>query len=332
MESPHPSAPAPDTPEAPELTVTTGRLEPGLLRDLRALAEAAEAADGNPPFSDQTWVELRAAEDPERVRTVTAWLDHAPGREGELAGAAVAVLPEPGAGPGAPGVLELVVHPNCRCQGVATAMARELSAQPAPAPLQAWAHGSHAAAARLAEQFGYAPVRELLRLRLTHHSPEDPVWREDVPAGVTIRAFVPGRDDAAWLAANAAAFAHHPEQGSLDQADLDARKAEPWFDPAGFLLAVDGAGELLGFHWTKVHPGVDGHAPLGEVYVIGIVPSAQGRGLGRVLTVAGIRHLQRRGVDAVMLYVDADNTAAVELYRKLGFTRWDTDVMYAPSR
>ncbi|MDI3331464.1 MAG: mycothiol synthase [Micrococcus sp.] len=322
----------PEALEAPALTVSAGRLDARMLRDLRALADAAEAADGNPPFSDQTWVELRTTDDPDRVRTVTAWLDHAPGREGELAGAAVAVSPEHGAGPHAAGVLELVVHPNCRSQGVATAMARELSDLLTSTPMQAWAHGNHAAAARLAEQLGYTPVRELLRLRLTHQADADAAaWNEDLPEGVTIRSFVPGADDAAWLEANAAAFAHHPEQGSLDQTDLDARKAEPWFDPAGFLLAVDADGSVLGYHWTKIHPGLDGHPPLGEVYVIGVVPQAQGRGLGRLLTVLGIRYLQRQGVAAVMLYVDSDNSSAVKLYRRLGFTRWDTDVMYAPA-
>jgi mycothiol synthase len=323
--------------ESSSLTTNAGRLDAGLLRDLTALADAAESADGNPPFSDQTWVELRTTDDPDRVHTVTAWLDHGDGRDGELAGAAVAISPEHGAEPGTPGVLELVVHPNCRSQGVATALAQEIKGR--PGPLHAWAHGNHEAAARLAEQFGYAPVRELLRLRLTHQmSPDDvengvrrsSVWDGTTPRGITIRPFVPGEDDAAWLRLNAEAFSHHAEQGAMDQTDLDARKAEPWFDPAGFLLAEDADGTLLGFHWTKIHPGVDGHPPLGEVYVLGIGPAAQGRGLGRVLTVKGIRYLQQQGVGAVMLYVDSDNTPAVELYRKLGFVRWDTDVMYAP--
>lgn len=314
--------------EFPSLSTSAGRLEAGLLRDLVTLAEAAEQADGNPPFSDQTWVELRTTDDPDRVRTVTAWLDHQEGREGELAGAAVAISPAPDAGPEATGTLELVVHPNCRAQGVATALAHGIQDRPDhSAPLHAWAHGNHAAAARLAEQFGYVPVRELLRLRLTH---QEPFTALPLPEGVSIRSFMPGADDADWLATNAAAFASHPEQGSLDQTDLDARKAEPWFDPAGFLLAEDADGTMLGFHWTKIHPGVEDSPALGEVYSVGISPAAQGRGLGRALTVAGIRHLQQQGVEAVMLYVDADNTPAVELYRKLGFIRWDTDVMYAP--
>jgi mycothiol synthase len=105
---------------------------------------------------------------------------------------------------------------------------------------------------------------------------------------------------------------------------------EDWFDPAGFLLAVDGDGRLLGFHWTKVHPRHGAHPAIGEVYAVGVTPAAQGMGLGKALTVAGIRYLQDLGLHAVMLYTDADNAPAVSLYRNLGFTRWDTDVMYGP--
>jgi mycothiol synthase len=95
-------------------------------------------------------------------------------------------------------------------------------------------------------------------------------------------------------------------------------------------LAVNGDGELLGFHWTKVHPRQGPHPAIGEVYVVGVTPAAQGLGLGKALTVAGITYLQDKGLHAVMLYVDADNEAAVALYQKLGFVRWDTDVMYGP--
>lgn len=140
---------------------------------------------------------------------------------------------------------------------------------------------------------------------------------------MTVRTFRPGEDDAAWLAANAAAFAHHPEQGSLTQRDLDDRKGEPWFDPAGFFLA-EREGEIVGFHWTKVHA----EERLGEVYVVGVRPDAQGGGLGKALTSVGLRHLAAQGLPTAMLYVDADNFSAVAVYERLGFVTHETDLMY----
>ncbi|MEX5249911.1 GNAT family N-acetyltransferase, partial [Kocuria sp. CPCC 205260] len=112
---------------------------------------------------------------------------------------------------------------------------------------------------------------------------------------------------------------------------LRRREAEPWFDPAGFLLAVreEEPGTVAGFHWTKVHPGDGEQGPLGEVYAVGVAPEHQGTGLGRALTAAGVNHLARRGLDEVMLYVDGDNTAAMGLYERLGFRPWHLDVMYA---
>ena len=105
--------------------------------------------------------------------------------------------------------------------------------------------------------------------------------------------------------------------------------AEPWFDPDGFLLAVreDGsAGEsIAGFHWTKVH---EGDPPLGEVYVLGVDPSARGLRLGPALTVAGLEHLRNRGLGTVLLYVDDDNPRAVHLYENMGFTRHAVDVQF----
>ena len=222
----------------------------------------------------------------------------------------------------------MAVHPTYRNQGVAGRLLEALEGKRGFDGLSAWSHGNHEAAAELATRFGYGPVRELWKMRLMTSTSALP--DVGLPDGVSLRAFVPGQDEDAWLAANGAAFSHHPEQGSMTRADLEARKAEDWFDPAGFLLAVNDAGELLGFHWTKVHPRQGPHPAIGEVYVVGVTPEAQGLGLGKALTVAGIRHLQDKDLHAVMLYVDADNQAAVSLYQKLGFIRWDTDVMYGP--
>ena len=142
------------------------------------------------------------------------------------------------------------------------------------------------------------------------------------PEGVTIRSFVPGRDETAWLRVNNRAFANHPDQGGWVAEVLERRQAEPWFDPAGFLLAWRGD-DLVGFCWTKVHTEP---ARQGEIYVIGVDPDAQGLGLGRALVVAGLDHLAReRHCDTGILYVAADNTAAVGLYQALGFTTKRTD-------
>jgi mycothiol synthase len=160
----------------------------------------------------------------------------------------------------------------------------------------------------------------------------EPLPRADVPDGVVLRPFAVGADEAEFLRVNNAAFAWHPEQGRWNRRDVTLREAEPWFDPAGFLLAVEAGdpGRVLGFHWTKVHPaGGPVEEPIGEVYVLGVDPAAQGRRLGPALTLAGLAHLRDRGLTAVMLYVEADNTAAVRVYRALGFTRWSADVRYA---
>ncbi|MEU5422651.1 mycothiol synthase [Streptomyces sp. NPDC001407] len=287
----------------------TEELAPEVAREVLRLVEEAAAVDGQPAVSEQGRLQLHGRR--AGVRHVLLRDE-----EDELIGYGQLEDSDPVEAPAG----ELVVHPSRRGRGHGRALGSALLTESGKR-LRIWAHGGHPAARHLAQVLGLSLFRELRQMRrpLAGLDLPDPV----LPEGVTVRTFRPGEDDAAWLALNAAAFAHHPEQGSLTQRDLDDRKAADWFDPEGFFLAERG-GEIVGFHWTKIH-AAEG---LGEVYVLGVRPGVQGGGLGKSLTTIGLRYLEGRGLGTAMLYVDADNLAAVGVYEGLGFGVHETDLMY----
>jgi mycothiol synthase len=288
---------------------------------LDLIATAAEA-DGQAAVSENGRLHLRGGAR-EGVRHLLLWTPAAGASAGdaELTGYAQIDASDPAEAP----VAELLIHPARRSRGHGRTLAGAVL-DATDGRVRIWAHGGHPAARRLAERLGLTLFRELRQLRRPLSPDAADLPEPRFPDGVSVRTFVPGRDEDAWLAVNAAAFAHHPEQGSLTRRDLADRLAEPWFDPAGFFLAFRDD-DLVGFHWTKVHPG-----GLGEVYVVGVLPSEQGSGLGRALTTLGLRHLATdRALPTALLYVDTDNPAALTLYTRLGFTTHESDLMFRPT-
>lgn len=276
------------------------RLDEHQIAEVLEVLRAADIADGTPPLSEEALLHLR--------------------------GDGLHLLTDAGYGhfDAATATLEMVVHPMHRHQGIGRALAESALAaadQHTGGELHAWAHADHPSATALALDLGLERVRELWQLRRSLRAPLPEVA---LPEGITLRSFRPGADDERWLALNAAAFADHPEQGRWTAADLHLRMREPWFDPDGFLLAADRSGDLVGFHWTKRHS-----ATLGEVYVLGVAPTAAGEGLGSALTLAGLRHLRAGGSTQALLYVDESNRRAAQMYVRNGFMRWSTDVSFA---
>jgi mycothiol synthase len=262
------------------------------------LAVRASAADGVAPFNEASLLAIR---DGVKPRVLVLHTSDA----GDIIGAAFAAGDAP---------VELVIDPTERRKGLGRSIVDELVAE---GELSFWAHGDLPGAQALATSAGLLAQRTLLVLRLELTEPPP---KEVVPDGVALRAYRP--DDAdAIIKVNARAFAHHPEQGAMDRADFDRRTSTDWFDPAGLFVAERG-GRIIGFHWTKVEDGV------GEVYVVGIDPDAQGGGLGTALTARGIRHMYEQGLRIVDLYVEGDNAPALAVYRRLGFTEHAKDVLY----
>ena len=301
----------------------------------RRLVADAERVDGQRAVNEQSMLTVGRDRGPVLLEA----------RVGEsLAGAAVLAVPAGGGSDGEEAAeaaeAEFLVAPEFRGRGVGTAILAHL-VDSAPHGLAAWAHGDHPGAAALADRFGFRRARVLLKLSAPPRVDETPWGRTDL----LLSTFDADRDAEDWLRLNALAFATHPEQGSQTRDDLDARRAEPWFDPEDFLLARDATGALVGFCWLKVEvpkgdpagaadggaavEGGPGNADVeGEIYVLGVHPDRAGAGIGRSLLRAGLERLRERRVSRVTLYVEEDNASAVRLYRSEGFTDASVDVQY----
>lgn len=317
--------------------IEIGPLDADAQQAVRDLAAAAESHDGVAPLSEQPLLNLG---------TDAEWITHVVAHT--TSGSTIGYVQVDRSGETASA--ELVIHPEHR-RGGRGRMLLKTAERDATLPsrsgepgqhgkqLRVWAHGDLEAARGFARAAGMRPVRELLFLARTLEqsaAPELPA----APAGYRLRTFRPGVDDDAWLRVNARAFATHPEQGRMTLDDLRARQAEEWFDPQGFFLLVpEGAGgdaaegtadaDPVAFQWTKVEPGRPDGARDGEIYVLGVDPDHQGKGLGRLMTDVGLAHLARTGATRAVLYVEGDNAPALATYERSGFTRAAVHVQYA---
>jgi mycothiol synthase len=294
-------------------------LDPATIDEVASLIQRVTDHDGMRPVSEHVWLHLKEGGDPRGQHLV------ARDSSGQVVGYAHLDITDPVDGPSA----EVAVDPQQRRMGLGRSLVEALIGLSPDGRLRLWAHGEQAGATELATGMGFTHARVLWQMRRSLYAP---LPRPAFPPGIDVRPFAVGHDEQPWLDLNAKAFVSLPDQGGWTRDDLDRRIREPWFSADGFLMAWDGS-ELAGFHWTKVHGRLGSdrehhHNPIGEVYVVGVDPARRGSGLGRGLTLAGLHHLRALDLSQAMLYVDDTNTAAIALYEGLGFSRWDTDVLF----
>ena len=322
---------------------------------LPALIEKAQNFDGQPPFLDQSLIELR-----EGTKTALAIGDVA---------IAIATVRGSGTGTGtgtgdtadylieAAADVEFVVAPDARKHGLGAALLDGLIERH-PRGFRVWSRGNHPGARALARSRGLTPVHSLLQLRarIADHSPAmnpegtllrgaalhgeaiHEVAAHDAPAhdavqkaaesDVTLTVFSPENDTAEWLELYAEVFAGHPEKPAVSSEDLTLLMNEEWFDPETFLIARDSSGTMVGFVWVKIEQTAGDSPHIGEIYLLGVAPDSQSSGFGRVLLDAGLELLVARGISTALLYVGGDNVSGLRLYHRAGFVEYSIDVMY----
>lgn len=282
------------------------------------LLDAATRADGRRPLSDHLYLDLVNG----GLDGFAGFVASEPGHDHPIAYAQISRGNHEHA-------FELVIHPHHRYEMATIGpelidAALEVVAGAGGGRVNWWVFEPTSAHRSLAEAAHMTRGRTLYQMRRGLPT--------DVPVTIDTRAFVPGDDDEAWLRVNNRAFGDHGEQGGWTIDTFCQRQQESWFDPDGFrvLDAVDerGATTMAGFCWTKVHAATDAGDELGEIYVIAVDPDFHGRGFGAQLTLAGLDHLAGQGIATGMLYVDADNTTAVTMYERLGFTIHSTNAAF----
>jgi mycothiol synthase len=175
--------------------------------------------------------------------------------------------------------------------------------------VQHYINSANEAARRLLENSGYSQVRGIYVMETTLDEPPTlPRW----PADISVRTFVPGRDERAVYEAVEDAFR-----------DLWGRPRNPFerfvretknenFDPSLWFLALQGD-EIAGLVLCKTLAGE------GWIDVVGVRRPWRNRGLGLALLRHAFTEYQRRNIRRVSLSVDAESiTGAPRLYGRAG--------------
>lgn len=194
-----------------------------------------------------------------------------------------------------------------------------------PVYFRSWAQGTDKAAPAILTQAGLAPLRYFWRMEKNLTAP---VPLPTLPAGITIREFIPGQDEYATFQATDEAFKDH--WGYLEQS------FEEWsrwtlqsssFDPSLWFLATSGQ-QIVGTALGRIDEGED--ARIGWISDLGVLRPWRKQGIALALLQHAFHTFQVRGLTKCGLSVDSENlTGATRLYERAGMHKAEKyEVLY----
>ncbi len=220
---------------------------------------------------------------------------------------------------------EIVVNPEFRNQGIAKLILKKIEELSKPKPVRLWAHGNVPAAKQFTKNLNYEPIREIIQLKF---SLLNIISDFNFANKFKVSTYQDDEDNKTILQINKDAFSELPDQAAWNKQDLQLRLNEHWFDPEG-LLILRKDDSPVAFCWTKIHTHDEAeHQPLGEIYVLAVLPEFQNRGLGKQLMLWALQHLRKKGLSEAILYVDAKNVKAMKIYQEIGFVHSGSDTLY----
>lgn len=205
----------------------------------------------------------------------------------------------------------ILVHTSHRQRGVGTRMLKVIESQDRDAEtiLQSTCPGTWLAGQAFLAHHGFR--RYLRDLQMERWGPP-PEPGPQLPSEIDVRSYrATPEDDAAWIRLHEVSYRAAPDYAELTLNDLSLERLAEGF---GLWLA-ERNDVAIGFCHTVLWQG---RRPLVKSLVVD--PRFRRLGVGRALMVAGLQTLAESSAGTVGLSVRADNLAAFELYRSLGFT------------
>ncbi len=141
-----------------------------------------------------------------------------------------------------------------------------------------------------------------------------------------------GGEEAEWVNCINVAFKEHWGKRPTSLNEFSRWVTDSSFDPTG-VIGIRKSNFLIGVIYCEIDSAYVEYTgrKRSMLWIIGVIPSERGLGLGEKLTVKGLDWSYSKGMEIAALFVDSENAPAVNLYQKLGFkTNYETRHLLKP--